>query len=234
MTEPPTTADQPLQTDAPILSASASVSPSFLASAGSVTYHVTGINSGDIGGSNFRVSFTLPNGFSYRSGTTQLRINDALISTANPSISGNTLTFAAQPLPARRNDSYFGINTFVQEACGNQQYLNWQLDRAKSLIGWHGYVKQLFYGIRPETQDPKQCWIDFVNGAYDRGLQPIIRLQGVFNGNHWEKPTDVAGLSAAFKRMVQGLPKRSGFKLYIQIWNEPNLNVEWSGQANPK
>ncbi len=228
----PSGPDQPAQIDAPVLSVGASASPSYLSSAGSVTYQVTGVNSGDSTGSNFRVAFTLPSGFSYRSGTTKLYINDALMSTANPSISGRTLTFSAVPFPARRNDSYFGINTFVQERCGDERYMNWQLDRAKSLVGWHGYVKQLFYGIEPQTQDPKQCWIDFVNGAYDRGLQPIIRLQGKFNGNHWEKPTDYPGMAAAFKRMVQGLPKRDGFKLYVQIWNEPNLNVEWSGQAN--
>ncbi|MGB5052367.1 MAG: hypothetical protein WBO46_25680, partial [Caldilineaceae bacterium] len=223
------TADEPTQTDSPVLSVGASASPSYLAPGGLVTYRITGINSGDTSGSNFRVAFTLPAGFAYRSGTTQISINDALVSTANPSISGRTLNFSSLPLPARRGDSYFGVNTFIQERCDNTQYMNWQLDRAASLVGWHGYVKQMFHGIKPQTQDPQQCWIDFVNGAYDRGLQPIIRLQGTFNGNHWEKPTDYAGMAAAFKRMVQGLPKRNGFKLYIQIWNEPNLNREWSG-----
>ena len=231
-TGPDTGPDQPAQIDSPILSVGASASPSSLSAGGLVTYEVTGVNSGNSTGSNFQVSFTLPPGFTYRSGSTKLSINDALMSTANPSISGRTLTFSAVPLPARRGDSYFGINTFVQERCGDEEYMNWQLDRAKNLVGWHGYVKQMFYGIQPQSQDPQQCWIDFVNGAYDRGLQPIIRLQGTFNGNHWEKPASYTGMAAAFMRMTQGLPKRDGFKLYVQIWNEPNLNVEWGGQAN--
>jgi len=232
--EPDTGPIEPAQADSAVLSVGASASPSYLSSGGLVTYQVTGINSGSSSGSNFRVSFTLPPGFSYRTGTTKLSINDALISTANPSISGRTLTFATVPLPSRRNDSYFGINTFVQERCGDQRYLDWQLDRAKSLIGWHGYVKQMFHGIRVDTTEPKQCWIDFINGAYDRGLQPIIRLQGAFNGNYWEKPSNFAAMAQAFKRVTEKLPRRDGFNLYIQIWNEPNLNVEWSGQANPK
>jgi len=232
--EPDTGPIQPAQTDAAVLSISASASPSSVSAGGLVTYQVTGVNSGSSDGSNFRVSFTLPSGFTYRAGTTKFYINDALISSANPSISGSTLTFATVPFPSRRNDSYIGINTFVQDRCGDERYLNWQLDRAKNLVGWHGYVKQMFHGIRPDTQDPKQCWIDFVNGAYDRGMQPIIRLQGTASGGNWDKPQDINGMAAAFKRMAQGLPKRDGFKLYIQIWNEPNLNVEWSGQANAK
>ena len=33
--------------------------------------------------------------------------------------------------------------------------------------------------------------------------------------------------------MVAGLPRRDGHTLYVQLWNEPNLNLEWGGAANP-
>ncbi|HRJ45005.1 MAG TPA: hypothetical protein PL105_24115, partial [Caldilineaceae bacterium] len=85
-------AAEPLGIAAPVVSVGASASPSFLAAGGLVTYRITGVNSGDSSASNFRVAFTLPSGFVYRSGSSQLSINDALISSANPSISGRTLT----------------------------------------------------------------------------------------------------------------------------------------------
>ena len=37
----------------------------------------------------------------------------------------------------------------------------------------------------------------------------------------------------AFRRVVQGLPVPEGRLLYVQVWNEPNLNEEWEGAASP-
>jgi len=130
---------QAAQADAPVLSVGASASPSYLSSGGLVTYQITGINSGTSTGGDFRVSLTLPSGFSYRWGTTRFYINDALVSSANPAVSGRTLTFSAVPFPSRRNDSYFGINTFVQDRCGDQRYLNrarWTLPASPLLTTW--------------------------------------------------------------------------------------------------
>lgn len=218
--------------DTPAVTVSAAVSPSYLNSSGIITYRISGTNNGNSNGNDFKINFTLPQGFTYRAGTTQIYINDTRVSSANPTISGRTLTFTPGVIPSRRTDSYFGINTFVQDKCDDERYRNWQLDRTYSLVGWHAYVKQLFHGIHTGTNGPKQCWVDFVNAAYDRGLQPVIRLAGVHRGDYWEKPGDVNGMANAFKRVVQGLPRRNGLKLYIQIWNEPNLNIEWGGQAN--
>lgn len=217
----------------PSLAVSASADPTYVLAGSTITYQVTASNSGPTTGNDFRVSFTLPSGFSYQWGSTKLYINDALVSTVNPTVSGHTLIFEAVPVPARRGDTYFGINTFIQERCEDERYLNWQLDRAKGLIGWHGYVKQMFHSISADTTYAQPCWQTFVTGAYDRGLQPVIRLQGTFSDGHWDKPADPRALAGAFKRVVQGLPRRDGFKLYVQIWNEPNLNIEWNGQANP-
>ena len=46
----------------------------------------------------------------------------------------------------------------VQERC-NLEYIVWQLDHARNLMGYHAWVKQLFYGITPETTEPDSCWI---------------------------------------------------------------------------
>ncbi len=222
----------------PVLNASASVSPASTSGGSVVTYNVVASNAGDVSGSSFRVNFTLPSGFTYRSGTSTVRINHVKTSTANPAISGKTLTFGPWSFPARRQDTLFGINTFVQERC-DQTYINWQLDRSKEMLGWHGYVKQLMSGINLNTTGPEQCWIDFVNGAYDRGLQPVIRLQGTRSGDVWDKPYadgpgNYTSMAERFKWVVQNLPRRDGFKLYVQIWNEPNLNFEWGGAVNAK
>jgi uncharacterized repeat protein (TIGR01451 family) len=211
----------------------ASVSPVAVTIHEMVTYEVIAYNHGDVDARDVQIHWTLPDGFSYRPGSAQLSINDMLITTADPSNDGRVLTFATGSLPAGRTDSFFGINTFLQDACEDEQYRNWQLDSTLELMGPRAYVKDLFHGIAPGMQNPKPCWVAFVDAAYDRGLQPVIRLQGGHRGDIWEKPHDIGGMARAFRSVVEGLPRRDGFKLYVQIWNEPNLNLEWGGAANP-
>ncbi len=122
-----------------------------------------------------------------------------------------------------------GIHTMVQDAGDIDQHLDW----AKTLAGSGGYVKQLFYPVTTSTQGPQQRWIDFVNKAYQRDLIPIIRLEG---DCCWIKPdssNSYQNIAQAFKKVVQGLPKSDKYPLYIEVWNEPNLNGEWSGSSNP-
>jgi uncharacterized repeat protein (TIGR01451 family) len=215
------------------LSLDASVAPAAVTIHETVSYEATVHNHGDLDAREFQIHWTLPEGFSYRAGSAQLSINDMLITTADPFIDGNVLTFAPVTLPAGRTDSFFGINTFLQDACEDTQYRNWQLDRAQELMGQRSFVKDVFHGIVPGMQNPKPCWVTFIDAVYDRGLQPVIRLQGRHNGDVWEKPYDIGGMARAFRSVVEGLPRRDGFKLYVQIWNEPNLNLEWGGAANP-
>ncbi len=40
------------------------------------------------------------------------------------------------------------------------------------------------------------------------------------------------GIAAAFKRVVEGIPRSDLCPLYIEVWNEPNLAVEWTGKPN--
>ena len=220
----------------PVVSLSAGVSPSSVPTGATVTYSDVLTNSGDQAGLGVSLAHTLPSGFTYVSGSTHIYRDGIEISSANPSISGRVLTWSGLSAPARRGDSFYGINTMVQERC-NITYTQWQLNHTRSLMGYAAFAKQLFYGITAATSGPTSCWIDYVNAAYDRGLKPVIRLAGISGGSFWHKPapnspgnyTDVA---QGFARVVSGLPRRDGQMLYIQIWNEPNLNLEWGNAAN--
>ncbi len=221
----------------PVVNMGAEASPGWVSPGGIVTYLVTFTNNGDVPATGVSLHVTLPSGFTYRWGSARIYRNAALISTGNPQVSGRSLTWSGMQVPVRRGDSFYGINTFVQERCDTAT-IAWQLDRTRELMGYHALAKQLFYDITPDTSGPKSCWVDFVNAAYDRGLQPLVRLQGERGGTGWLAPPanwpgNYQSMADAFKRVVSGLPRRDGFTLYVQIWNEPNLNVEWSGAANP-
>ena len=140
-------------------------------------------------------------------------------------------------MPPRRGDGFSGINTMVQERC-DSAYIAWQLDHVRSLMGSGAWVKQLFYGITAATTAPQPCWIDYVNAAYDRDLKPVIRLEGIHGNSFWYKPQpdgpgNYTSIAQAFARVAAQLPRRAGRTLTIQLWNEPNLNLEWGGAANP-
>ncbi|MCK4317895.1 DUF11 domain-containing protein, partial [Candidatus Bathyarchaeota archaeon] len=220
----------------PVVTLSKSVSPSSTNPDGTVTYTITLTNSGDVAAQGVTVVDTLPNGFGYQYGSSRVYANGILISSSNPNVSGRNLTWTNLSVPERRGDSFYGMHTFVQERC-ETWYFSWQLDRVRELMGYGAWVKQLFYGITPQTQGPHICWVDFVNAAYDRGLKPVIRLQGEHAGSYWHKPPadspgNYSSIAWAFQRVVAGLPRRDGHRLYIEIWNEPNLNIEWSNAAN--
>ena len=222
---------------APSVTMNKSASPIQVPSRGRVTYTITLVNEGLQAARDVGVADFLPAGFSYVRGSSKVYSNSALISTTDPIIMGQMLFWRYFTLPAARQGSYYGIHTFIQERC-NSDDINYQLDRALELMGPGAYVKQLFHWITPETRGPLPCWVDFVNRAYDRGLVPVVRLQGVHGGPYWLKPEpdapgDYTTIAEAYKRVVQGLPRRDGHRLYVEIWNEPNLDIEWGGQPNP-
>jgi uncharacterized repeat protein (TIGR01451 family) len=177
---------------------------------------------------------TLPDSFAYISETS--RVNG--MSVGDPAIIGSSLKWKGLPAFREVGANPYGINTFVQDSMSSnntEKQLNWGL----SMAGDGGFVKQLFYNITTSTQGPKPEWIEFVNAAYDHNLTPIIRMQGKFNGTYWVKPApDADGTyktaAAAYKRVVQGLPRRPGHEIFVEIWNEPNLNAEWSGHPDPR
>ena len=221
----------------PTVSLSASAAPSRLPPGATVTYTDALTNTGDGAGSGVRLAHTLPEGFAYITGSASIYRDDILISRTEPAVSGRTLNWSGLIVPPRRREGFFGINTMVQDRC-DIGYIARQLDHVRSLMGDGAWAKQLFYGIAATTTAPQPCWIDYVNAAYDRGLKPVIRLAGVHGGAFWHQPQadapgDYTSSARAFARVVAGLPRRDGHTLTIQIWNEPNLNLEWGGAASP-
>jgi len=202
-----------------------------------VTFQAVVHNDTPTDASDAVVTHVLPEGFRYVPGTTRLRTNGQLVSRQDPLISGNTLTWGAQTVPASRADGVYGMHTFVQDHC-DTAHINQQLDWVVHAAGPGAYVKQLLYRIDASTQGPSACWVEFVNGCYDRGLTPIVRLQGHQGSGVWTKPSpdpngSYTSLAQAYARVVAGLPKRDGQPLYVEVWNEPNLDIEWGGRADP-
>lgn len=229
-------AAQPL-TMAPDVSITAQ-SSSLVEVGGSVTYTITLSNSRLEELLDVAVTDKLPEGFTYVPGSTTVQIDEQVISKADPAISGREITWGPFTAPSATQvyDNPYGIHTYVQDLCLDQ-YIDFQLDKALALVGAGGHVKQLLYPVTNSTSGPQQCWVEFVNGAYDRDLVPIVRIQGEWSGTGWIKPQadapgDYASIAAAYKRVVQGLPRRDGHTLYVEVWNEPDLPVEWSGSPS--
>lgn len=112
-------------------------------------------------------------------------------------------------------------------------HLKW----ARNLVGKYGYCKTLFMGITTDTKSPAGGWVDWVNACYEMDMIPVCRLAGQYKGDGWIKPEPDAdgsykSIAEAVKRVVSGLPRTDKYPLYIEVWNEPNLGVEWNGKPN--
>ncbi len=131
----------------------------------------------------------------------------------------------------------YGVHTFIQDIMSDD-YINTHLDWAASLTGPGGYVKQLMYPVGPGHTTINPQWVKFINGCYSRGLTPIIRLGTWGENGSWIKPAaDSPGnyttWANAFAAVVSQMPRHDSIPLYIEVLNECNNNMEWSGQANP-
>jgi uncharacterized repeat protein (TIGR01451 family) len=232
----------PVRAWSPRVEVQKAVEPSQVPAGRLVTYEITVQNQETTSIAEAELVDLLPSGFRYVPGSTHIYRNGLALPKQEPVVaidSGDDqkLTWSNLEVPSARVGSYYGMHTFVQDRCRSDD-INYQLDRVQELMGPGAFVKQLFYRITPATSGPLACWVDFVNRAYDRDLIPVIRLQGEHGGPYWLKPQkDGRGsyrtIAEAYKRVVQGLPRRDGHKLYVEIWNEPNLNIEWSGAVNP-
>lgn len=179
---------------------------------------------------------TLPAGFSYVPGSTIVMGEGWPMESREPAITGQTLTWGPYHLPAAgiKVHNPYGIHTLM-ESCDGIPALH--LEGAKMLTGNGGYVTQLFYPIDLATTGPSQCAINFVQEAYARNLIPILRLQGHRLNGVWQAPSPGPGgnyteIAQAYARYVAGLPRRDTNPLYIVVWNEPDLWIEWSGRPN--
>jgi len=205
---------------------------------GLVRYWIGASNWGLGQASDLAVTHTLPEGFSYENGSTQVWLDGALLSLEDPDQQGTSLTWGSFVLPAGSGvfDNHYGVHTFVQDLC-LESYVDFQLDKALDLVGVGGHVTQLLYPVTVSTSGPDPRWVYFVQAAYDRTLVPIVRVQGEWGGDFWIKPAadgpgDYTSIAQAYKRVVAGLPRRAGHTLYVEIWNEPDVPLEWSGESN--
>jgi DNA-binding beta-propeller fold protein YncE len=206
---------------------------------GTVTYRTRLFSWNDRPIPGGRITHTLPASFSYVPNSTHVSVGGWPISTADPILDQTSLTWGPFRVPAAGHTAHnpYGVHTFVQDLCV-PEFIDIQLDQALQMVGSGGYVTQLFYRITSQTTAPDPCVTYFVNSAYDHNLTPILRLQGTLNPNgYWDKPDpgprgDYAAIAAAFARYVAGLPRRDTHPLYIAIWNEPDLWIEWSRVPN--
>jgi YVTN family beta-propeller protein len=207
--------------------------------AGGLVRYWTGASNWGFGqASGLAVTHTLPEGFSYETGSTQVWLDGTVLSTEDPHVRGTALTWESVSMPAASGvfDNHYGVHTFVQDLC-LESYVDFQLDKALDLVGVGGHVKQLLYPVTASTSGPDPCWVYFVQAAYDRTLVPIVRVQGEWGGDFWIKPAadgpgNYTSIAQAYKRVVAGLPRRAGHTLYVEIWNEPDVPLEWSGESN--
>ncbi len=139
---------------------------------------------------------------------------------------------AAQP-PGTPNNP-FGAHLIIDNL--DERGRN-QLSWARHLVGRHGYVKTFFFNIDRNTRGAPQGWKDFVRECYRLELIPVVRLGGVMKDGVWQKPyRDPDGsyrtMAEVFRKVVSDLPRSDVYPLYVEIWNEPNLDIEWSGKSN--
>ncbi len=222
---------------APVLSLTAAVEPALAPAGSAVTYTITATNPGLEDVEGLAIRHVLPPGFAYVSGSASVSLGGAPLAASEPALIGRTVTWNRLRLPGLHGGSVFGMHTLIQDRCDNS-YIDFQLDHVLEVAGPGAYVTQLLYPITEQSSGPQPCWVYFVNGAYDRGLTPILRLGGQWTSSYWLKPLPdssghYTGTAEAARRVVAGLPRREGRFLFVEVWNEPNLDIEWSGKANP-
>lgn len=108
------------------------------------------------------------------------------------------------------------------------------LDRAADLAGPGGFVKLIFPGIRRDTAGPDPSWANAIRETYARDLIPVVRMGPPWDDGYVRNQSDAGSdyrryteLAAAYRRVVEGLPLRPGWPIYLEIHNEPNLCYEW-------
>lgn len=130
--------------------------------------------------------------------------------------------------------NFYGAHLLVDSGTGKgERHLTW----ARFLVGRWGYAKTLLMGVDKSSNGPSSGWVHYVRKCYDLELIPVLRLGGHMRGGGWVKPEadapgDYTSLAKAVQRVVAGFPRSDKCPLYIELWNEPNLSVEWSGKPN--
>ncbi len=155
-------------------------------------------------------------------------------------VGGGTAGAAEAPPPPGSSyalpHNFYGAHLLVSDGAAGtrgERHLLW----ARNLVGRWGHAKTLLMGIDAKTTGPARDWVDYVNRCYELELIPFLRLAGHMRDNRWVKPDadgpgDYHSIAQAMQRVVAGLPRSDLCPLYIEVWNEPNLAVEWSGEPD--
>ncbi len=158
--------------------------------------------------------------------TCMVRVGDGTTTDAGtPRDAGGDAGMITTP-PANR----FGIGFVGPGSAGD-------LDLAADLAGPGGYVKLIFPGVTRDTAAADPSWVSAVRDAYARDLIPVIRISPPWGDNDVRYDSDdgahlrYTALAAAYRRVVEGLPLRAGWPIWIEVHNEPNLCYEWTCHA---
>lgn len=132
--------------------------------------------------------------------------------------------------------NWYGAHLLVDSGTGTgEKHLRW----ARHLVGRWGHAKTLLMNIDRKTRGPQPGWVKYVETCYRLELIPVLRLGGRMRDGQWLKPEadapgDYTSMARAIRSVVEGLPTSPRCPLYIELWNEPNLAIEWSGQPDPR
>ncbi len=138
----------------------------------------------------------------------------------------------------------YGVNTFL-----SNEVEQWKREKTMEMIAAAGvgWIKQqiLWSDIEPQRgshwdekyqQDAWKKYDDIVDLAERYGVRIIARLDHTpawarppdsTPGTPPSDPNDYANFVAEFTQRYRGRVQ------YLQIWNEPNLSVEWGGKIDP-
>jgi hypothetical protein len=109
-------------------------------------------------------------------------------------------------------------------------------DLAAKLAGPGGFILVIFADITPTRTSADPAWKQSISAAYARDLIPVIRMAPPWGNrkvrNMGESPTSYQKLAQAYKAVIQDLPLRPDWPLYVQVHNEPNLCYEWDCDAS--
>lgn len=140
-------------------------------------------------------------------------------------------TFPTVDANGKRLTNFFGIHSMIYPADNIAQHLDW----AKHLVGEGGYIKERFEPITKNTKGPSSHWVKVLKEIYKRNLIPVIRVAGIYDAGIWQKPeatgkNDFSELAAAIKSVFEQIPLKKGTPVYVEVFNETNLRMEWGNE----
>ncbi|MEB2311675.1 MAG: hypothetical protein OZ928_07475 [Polyangiaceae bacterium] len=109
------------------------------------------------------------------------------------------------------------------------------VELTSKLAGPGGWYLVIFADVTPNRTSADASWKASIQEAYAKDLIPVIRMAPPWGDrrvrNMGESPTAYKQLAQAYKAVLQDLPKRADWPLYVQVHNEPNLCDEWQCDA---